>query len=63
MRPFLDVEKIQKQKQYKKDKKGNSFDVKSEYTKVTQKNQILLKSYAANYNRLLSKATLENEIS
>jgi hypothetical protein len=58
LRSFPSVEKLFKQHQYK-DKKP--FDVKAEYLNVPPKHQILLKTYAANYNRLLNQALTELE--
>ena len=58
VKAFPSVEKLFKKQQYH-EKKASSFDVKSEYGKVPQKQQILLKTYAANYNRLLNQALNE----
>ena len=60
VKDFPNVEKLFKKQQYK-EKKPSSFDVKVEYGKISQKNQILLKSYAANFNRLLNQALSEND--
>ena len=53
VREFPSVDKLLKQH------KKTSFNVKSEYAKVSQKNQVLIKTYAANFNRLLNQALLE----
>lgn len=60
VKEFPSVDKIQKQRAYHKEKKG-TFDVKAEYSKVQPKNQVLIKSYAANFNRLLNQALSDSD--
>lgn len=57
VKEFPDVDKL-----VKYSKKSN-FDVKKAYKDVTTKTQMLLKSYSANYNRLLGQALNEPQIS
>ena len=56
VRDFPNVDKLIQQAKFKGAKLGgeNSFTVKSAFPSINKKHQNLLKSFASNYNRLLT---------
>ena len=56
MKEFPNVDKLIKQSKFKDVKlgAGQQFSMKTVFPGINKKNQNLLKSYAANYNRILS---------